>query len=75
MPLLRGGGVSTMTNTSIPTKQRIKNLKNFASLDKSFKEWLTNCPKEYIWKIDEVIEDLERSSMKGTFTFRKVNDY
>ena len=63
-----------MTNDPIPTKRRIKNLKNFASLDKSFKKWLTTCPKEYIWQIDEVTEDLERSSMKGTFTFRKVNE-
>ena len=51
----------------------IKTLKNFASLDKSFKEWLTTCPRDYIWQIDEVTEDLERSSkMKGTFTFRRI---
>ena len=49
-------------------KQKIQNLKNFASLDKSFKEWLTTCPREYIWQIDEVTEDLE-----GTFTFRRTN--
>ena len=61
-----------MTNDPIPTKQRIKNLKNFTSLDNSFKKWLTTCPKEYIWHIDEVTEDLERSSMKGTFTFRRI---
>ena len=35
-------------------KQKIQNLKNFASLDKSFKEWLTTCPREYIWQIDDV---------------------
>ena len=70
-----------MTNTSIPTKQRIKNLKNFASLDQSFKKWLTTCPREYIWQIDEVTEDLESEErgyttpyMKGTFTFRKINE-
>ena len=54
-------------------KQEIQNLKNFASLDKQFKEWLATCPREYIWQIDEVTEDLERSSkMKGTFTFRRT---
>ena len=52
----------------IPTKQRIKNLKNFASLDQSFKEWVTTCPREYIWQIDEVTKDHE-----GTFTFRRTN--
>ena len=46
----------------------IKTLKNFASLDKSFKEWLTTCPKEYIWQINEVTDNLE-----GTFTFRRTN--
>ena len=46
----------------ITTKQRIKNLKNFASLDKPFKEWLTTCPREYIWQIDH----------EGTFTFKKI---
>ena len=54
----------------IPTKQRIKNLKNFASLDKPFKEWLTTCPRDYIWQIDEVTKDHE-----GTFTFRKTLTY
>ena len=54
-------------------KQKIQNLKNFGSMDKSFKEWLTTCPRDYIWQIDEVTEDLERSSnMKGTFTFRRT---
>jgi len=49
-------------------KQKIQNLKNFASLDKSFKEWLTTCPRDYIWQIDEVTKDHE-----GTFTFRRTN--
>ena len=44
----------------------IKTLKNFASMDQSFKDWLTTCPKEYIWQINEVTEDLE-----GNFTFRR----
>jgi len=44
----------------------IKTLKNFASMDKSFKEWLTTCPKEYIWQIDEVTKD------QGTFIFRRT---
>ena len=48
----------------------IKTLKNFASMDQSFKDWLTTCPKEYIWQINEVTEDLE-----GNFTFRRfAND-
>ena len=54
----------------IPTIQRIKNLKNFASLDKPFKEWLTTCPRDYIWQIDEVTKDHE-----GTFTFRRPLTY
>ena len=37
----------------------IKTLKNFASMDQSFKEWLTTCPKEYIWQINEVTKDLQ----------------
>ncbi len=52
-----------MTNDPIPTKKRIKNLKNFVSMDQSFKEWLTTCPRKYIWRIDEVTKD------RGTFTF------
>ena len=44
----------------------IKSLKNFASMDKSFKEWLTTCPEKYIWEINEVTKD------QGTFTFRRV---
>ena len=42
-------------------------LKNFASMNQSFKDWLTTCPEEYIWQIIEVTEDLE-----GTFTFRRI---
>ena len=49
------------------TKEKIKSLKNFASLDKSFKEWLTTCPEKYIWEINEVTKD------QGTFTFRRIN--
>ena len=56
-----------MINQQLPTKQRIQNLKNFASLDKPFKKWLTTCPREYIWQIDDVTKDHE-----GTFTFRKT---
>ena len=48
------------------TKQRIQNLKNFVSMDQSFKEWLTTCPREYIWQIDEVT-----GKDQGTFTFRR----
>ena len=48
------------------TKEKIKSLKNFASLDKSFKEWLTTCPEKYIWEINEVTKD------QGTFIFRRV---
>ena len=55
-----------MTSDPIPTKQRIKNLKNFASMDKSFKQWLTTCPREYIWKIDDLTKD------RATFTFRRI---
>ena len=44
-------------------QQKIKNLKNFASMNQSFKEWLTTCPKEYIWQIND----------GGTFTFRRTN--
>ena len=47
------------------TKKNLKNLKNFAFIDQSFKKWLTTCPKNYIWQINEVTEDLE-----GNFTFR-----
>ena len=57
-----------MTNDPIPTKQRIKNLKNFAYMDQSFKEWLTTCPKKYIWGIGEVTKD------QATFTFRKLDN-
>ena len=44
----------------------IKTLKNFASMDQSFKEWLTTWPKEFIWQIDEVTKD------QGTFIFRRT---
>ena len=46
----------------------IETLKNFGSMDQSFKDWLTTCPKEYIWQVNEVTEDLE-----GNFTFRKYD--
>jgi len=49
------------------TTFKIKNLKNFGSLDRSFKEWLATCPREYIWQIDEVTKDHQ-----GTFTFRRT---
>ena len=52
-------------------KQKIQNLKNFASLDKSFKEWLTTCPRDYIWQIDDVTKDNE-GDYEGTFTFRRT---
>ena len=52
------------------TKQRIKNLKNFASLDQSFKEWLANCPRDYIWQIDEVV-----GKDQATFTFKRPASY
>ena len=48
-------------------KQKIQNLKNFASLDKPFKEWLTTCPRDYIFQIDYVTKNHE-----GTFTFKKT---
>ena len=47
----------------------IETLKNFGSMDQSFKDWLTTCPKEYIWQVNEVTEDLE-----GNFTFRRINE-
>ena len=49
----------------------ISDLKNFASLDKSFKEWLTTCPRDYIWQIDDVTK--EDGHYEGTFTFRRTN--
>ena len=49
---------------------KIETLKNFGSMDKSFKEWLTTCPKEYIWQINEVTKG------QGTFTFtRQTNEF
>ena len=59
----------TMTNDSIPNIQRIKNLKNFGSIDQSFKKWLTTCPKNYIWQINQVTKD------QATFTFRRTNEH
>ena len=56
-----------MKFNNTPTKQRIKNLKNFAFIDQSFKNWLTTCPKDYVWEIDEVIKD------HATFTFKRIN--
>ena len=53
----------------IPTKQRIKNLKNFGSIDQSFKKWLTTCPRDYIWEINEVTKE------QATFTFRRTLTY
>ena len=50
-------------------KQKIKNLKNFVSIDQSFKEWLTTCPKDYIWEINEVTKD------QATFAFRMINEH
>ena len=48
------------------TTMTIETLKNFGSMDQSFKDWLTTCPKEYIWQINEVTKD------QGTFTFRRL---
>ena len=50
-------------------QQEIQNLKNFASIDQSFKEWLTTCPRDYIWQIDEVTKD------RATFSFRRTLTY
>ena len=57
-----------ITNNSIPTKQRIESLKNFASMHQSFKNWLTTCPKKYIWQIIQVTED------SATFTFSLIKE-
>ena len=59
---------------TMTTAFKIKNLKNFAYLDKSFKEWLTTCPRDYIWQIDEVTKDNE-GDYEGTFTFRRTLTY
>ena len=53
--------------TNFFTTMTIETLKNFGSMDQSFKDWLTTCPKEYIWQINEVTKD------QGTFTFRKYD--
>ena len=50
-------------------QQKIQNLKNFASIDQSFKEWLTTCPRDYIWEINEVTKE------QATFTFRRTLTY
>ena len=44
---------------------KIETLKNFASMDQSFKEWLTTCPKEYIWQINEVTKVREHLLLGG----------
>ena len=50
-------------------QQKIQNLKNFGSIDQSFKEWLTTCPRDYIWEINEVTNE------QATFTFRRTLTY
>ena len=50
------------------TNDPIKNLKYFGSMDQPFKEWLTTCPKDYIWQINEITKD------RGTFTFRRLDN-
>ena len=50
-------------------QQKIQNLKNFGSIDQSFKEWLTTCPRDYIWEINEVTKE------QATFTFRRTLTY
>ena len=55
-------------------QQKIQNLKNFGSIDQSFKEWLTTCPRDYIWQIDEVTKDRATFSFRRTLTYkRRVN--
>ena len=54
-------------------QQKIQNLKNFASLDQSFKEWLTTCPRDYIWQIDEVTEDRATFSFNRTLTYKRTH--
>lgn len=51
------------------TKKKIKNLKNFTSIDQSLKKWLTTCPKDYIWEINEVTKD------QATFIFRRIYEH
>ena len=50
-------------------QQKIQNLKNFGSIDQSFKQWLTTCPRDYIWEINEVTKE------QATFTFRRTLTY
>jgi len=57
------------------TKQKIKNLKNFGSIDQSFKKWLTTCPKDYIWEINEVTRDQATFTFRRTLTFRRINEH
>ena len=54
-------------------QQKIQNLKNFASLDQSFKEWLTTCPRDYIWQIDEVTKDRATFSFNRTLTYKRTH--
>ena len=58
----------------ITTKQKIQNLKNFGSMDKSFKEWLATCPRDYIWQIDDVTRERATFSFRRTLTYkRRIN--
>ena len=57
------------------TKQRIKNLKNFGSIDQSFKKWLTTCPRDYIWQVNEVTKDQAIFTFRRTLTFRRINEH
>ena len=57
------------------TKQRIKNLKNFGSIDQSFKKWLTTCPKDYIWEINKVTKDQATFTLRRTLTFSRTNEH
>ena len=57
------------------TKQRIKNLKDFGSIDQSFKKWLTTCPKDYICEINEVTKDQATFTFRRTLTFRRINEH
>ena len=54
-------------------QQKIQNLKNFASIDQSFKEWLTTCPRDYIWQIDEVTKDRATFSFRRTLTYKRTH--
>ena len=55
-------------------QQKIQNLKNFGSIDQSFKEWLTTCPRDYIWEINEVTKEQAIFTFRRTLTYkRRVN--